>query len=333
MTREMTAWMAQGGRTLADEDAFVAVRRPVPEPRPRDVLVEVHAVSVNPVDTKVRAGLPAGQTRQLGWDAAGTVVAVGDEVAGFAVGDEVWYAGDITRDGSNAQLHAVDERIVSRKPTSLTWAEAAAMPLTAITAWESLFDRLALTADTRGTLLVHGASGGVGSLVVQLAKALTKATVVASAGREESRAWVLSQGADHAVDRRHLVRDVHAVAPQGIDWAFTPFSKDSISAFAELLQPFGHVVAIDDPPDLDTLPLKRKSIALHWELMFTRSMFETADLSEQGRLLSDIAELVDDGAIRSTLTTAVPGLDPPGLRRAHELVAGGHTVGKVVVHH
>jgi zinc-binding alcohol dehydrogenase family protein len=326
-----TAYLAQAGRTLQDPEAFVAREVPVPELRPHDLLVRVEAVSVNPVDTKSRGSLRSG-TRQLGWGASGVVEAVGDRVTRFAVGDEVWYAGDIGRPGTNADLHAVDERSVGHKPASLDHAAAAALPLTAITAWETLFDRFGLTADSEGTLLVVGAPGGVGSILVQLAKRLTRLTVIATAGRPESRAWVESLGADHVVDHRDLVAQVRAVAPQGVDLLFTAHSAGNVEAFAEVVRPFGHITAIDDPQRLDLMPLKRKSIAWHWELMFTRAAFGTPDMAEQGRLLDEVARLVDAGELRTTVRTRIAGLDAEGLRRAHEIVASGGAIGKVVVH-
>ncbi|WP_069387182.1 zinc-binding alcohol dehydrogenase family protein [Cellulosimicrobium cellulans] len=326
-----TAFVAQAGRRLDDADAFVSREVALPPLRPHDLLVRIEAVSVNPVDTKSRAGLRSG-TRQLGWDASGVVVAVGTAVTRFGVGDEVWYAGDINRPGTNALLHAVDERIVGHKPTALSHAEAAALPLTAITAWETLFDRFGLTSEDEGTLLVVGGPGGVGSILVQLAKKLTRLTVVATAGRDESRDWVLSLGADHAVDHRSLVEDVLAVAPDGVDLVSTAHSAGNVEAYAEIVRPFGHVVAIDDPHHLDLMPLKRKSIAWHWELMFTRAAFGTPDMVEQGLLLDEVARLVDAGVLRTTARTFVPGLDAEGLRTAHEIVAAGTAVGKVVVH-
>jgi NADPH:quinone reductase len=326
-------WLAQGGRSLNETDAFVAADEPDPTPGPRDLVVRVEAVSINPADTQVRASLEPGQRRQLGWDAAGTVVGTGAEVTRFAVGDEVFYAGDVTRPGANAELHAVDERLVGHRPASLSWAESAALPLTAITAWETLFERLGLSRASRGVLLVVGGAGGVGSILIQLAKVLTGVTVVATASRGESQQWVRELGADYAVDHHDLIAGVTEVAPGGIDWVFSAHTGANIEAYASLLRPFGQIVAIDQPPNLDLLPLKDKSICFHWELMFTRSTFRTADMTEQGRLLDRVASLADDRWIRSTLRVAVPGLDPEGLRRAHSLVEGGTAIGKVVVHH
>ncbi|GAB3868467.1 zinc-binding alcohol dehydrogenase family protein [Dactylosporangium cerinum] len=296
------------------------VELPVPAPGPRDLQVRVRAVSVNPVDHKVRRG---GGDKVLGWDAAGEVVAVGSEVSLFAPGDEVYYAGSIDRPGANSRLHLVDERIVGRKPRSLDFAAAAALPLTTITAWETLFDRFRLDAGSTGTLLVLGAAGGVGSMVIQLARALTGLTVIGSASRDESRKWALDLGAHDVVDHHDL--------PEGVDYIFSPSTAGRIERFAEILRPGGAITAIDEPEGLDLLPLKAKSISFHWELMFTRSLFQTPDMIVQHDLLDRVADLVDAGAIRSTLTTRLSPIDAATLTRAHEMVEGGHMVGKVVV--
>ncbi|MBB2989377.1 zinc-binding alcohol dehydrogenase family protein [Mycolicibacterium iranicum] len=304
----------------------------VPELRARDVLVRVLAVSVNPADWKVRQGLqPSDEPTILGYDAAGVVEAVGPEVTTLHVGDEVWYAGDATRPGSNAELQAVDERIVSRKPASLSFADAAALPLTTITAWESLFDRFGLTRESTGDLLVLGAAGGVGSIMIQLAKALTGMRVIATASRDESREWAQRMGADLVVDHHHLREQTLAAVPDGVDYLFSPHSKDNIDDYAAIVKPFGHIAAIDEPPGLDLLPLKAKSIAWHWELMFTRPRFETPDMIEQQRLLAATAELVDQGTLRTTVTKTIDDFSAAGLREAHRDVESGHMVGKVVI--
>ncbi|MDG6100807.1 zinc-binding alcohol dehydrogenase family protein [Dactylosporangium aurantiacum] len=298
------------------------VELPVPTPGARDLLVRVHAVSVNPVDHKVRRG---GGDKVLGWDAAGVVVAVGSEVSLFTPGDEVYYAGSIDRPGTNARLHLVDERIVGHKPRSLSFAAAAALPLTTITAWETLFDRFRLDAGSTGTLLVLGAAGGVGSMVIQLARALTGLRVVGSASRDESRTWALDLGAHDVVGHDDL--------PEGVDYIFSPNTgaPGLIERFARILRPGGAITAIDEPEGLDLLPLKAKSISFHWELMFTRPLFQTPDMIAQHELLDRVADLVDAGTIRSTLTTQLSPIDAATLTRAHEMVEGGHMVGKVVV--
>lgn len=328
----MRAIASYRGLPVEDRDSLLNVEVPVPELRPHDVLVRVQAVSVNPADVKVRAGLRRSTVpRVLGFDGAGTVEAVGPEVTTLQVGDEVWYAGDITRAGSNAELQAVDERIVARKPASLSFAQAAALPLTAITAWETLFEHFRLTAESTGSLLVLGGAGGVGSMAVQLAKALTGVTVLASAGRPESIAWVRELGADHVVDHHDLEATTAPVAPHGVDYLLSPFTRDRIETFAEIVRPFGHITAIDEPEGLELLPLKSKSISWHWEFMFTRSMFGTDDAIEQKRLLERVAALVDDKHVRTTATTTIDDFSAAGIREAHRLVETGHTVGKVVV--
>lgn len=329
-TSTMTAVGAFAADTVAASLRDVTVD--VPELRPRDVLVRVHAVSVNPVDFKVRSSLtPSEVPKILGYDAAGVVEAVGPDVTTLSVGDEVWYAGDITRAGSNAEFQAVDERIVSRKPTTLSFADAAALPLTTITAWESLFDRFGLTAESTGDLLVLGAAGGVGSIMIQLAKALTKVRVIGTASRDESRAWATDMGADVVVNHHHLHDEVLAVAPDGVDYLFSPHSQGNIDDYAAIVKPFGHITAIDEPPGLDLVALKQKSIAWHWELMFTRAMFETPDMIEQQRLLSRTADLVDQGVLRTTVTKTITGFSAASLIEAHRDVESGRMSGKVVV--
>jgi len=328
----MTAIGAWPTESIDDEQSIQDITADLPELRARDVLVRVLAVSVNPADVKVRASLqPSSAPAILGYDAAGIVEAVGPQVETLSVGDEVWYAGDLTRQGSNAEFQAVDERIVSRKPTSLSFADAAALPLTTITAWETLFDRFGLTEDSTGDLLVLAAAGGVGSIMIQLAKALTRLRVIATASRDESREWAQRMGADAVIDHHHLRDEALAVAPDGIDYLFSPHSQGNITDYAAIVRPFGHITAIDEPPGLDLLELKEKSIAWHWELMFTRSKFETPDMIEQQRLLARTAALVDAGTLRTTVTRTIEGFTADGLREAHRDVETGRMTGKVVV--
>lgn len=328
----MTAVGSFNGLPIEDPDALRDIEIAVPELRPHDVLVRVHAVSVNPVDIKRRRSLKNSCTPTvLGFDAAGVIDAVGAQVDTLAVGDEVWYAGDVTRPGANAEYHAVDERLVARKPATLSYAEAAALPLTTITAWETLFERFGLNTDSTGDLLILGAAGGVGSAMIQLAKQRTKVRVIATASRTESQQWCRALGADVVVDHHDLHDQVRAVATDGIDYLFSPHSRGNVQVYADIMRPFGHITAIDEPEGLDLLPLKAKSIAWHWELMFTRSMFGH-DMIAQQRLLADAAAMVDAGCLRSTLTTAIDHFDADGLRQAHRLVESGAMVGKVVVH-
>lgn len=332
----MTTTTAIGYRAnlpIADPASLITEQVEVPPLGGHDLLVEVEAVSVNPVDVKLRAGSPTEGLRVLGFDAAGVVRAVGSQVSLFAVGDEVFYAGAINRPGTNQRLHLVDERIVGRAPRSLSFADAASLPLTTITAWETLFDRLALTADSTGTLLIIGASGGVGSIMLQLARALLPGvTLIATASDAERAAWVRELGAHHVVNHREdLAGQVSAIAPEGIDWLFTAHSEGQLETYARIVRPFGQIVAIDDGPR-DVAPLKAKSITWHWELMFTRSLFQTPDLVEQHRLLDRVAQLVDAGRIRPTATRTLTPLTAATLRQAHDLVESGRTLGKVVVH-
>lgn len=328
----MTAIGSFTGLPVDHPDALQDVEVPLPELRPHDVLVRVHAVSVNPVDIKRRGSLAPSTTPViLGFDAAGTIEAVGPEVSTLAVGDEVWYAGDISRPGTNAECHAVDERIVSRKPKSLSFKDSAALPLTTITAWEALFERFGLTPESTGDLLVLGAAGGVGSAMIQLAKKLTGVRVIATASRDDSRAWASRLGADAVIDHHDLQRQALEVAPDGVDYVFSPHSAGNIEIYAEITRPFGHITAIDEPEGLDLLPLKAKSIAWHWELMFTRPLY-SYDLIAQQHLLAKAADLVDRGGLRSTITTAIDDFSAAGLREAHRLVESGRMIGKVVVH-
>jgi zinc-binding alcohol dehydrogenase family protein len=313
--------------TAIDAFTFMEIEHEVPDPGPHDLLVEVRAVSVNPVDTKVRAGLDA--PRVLGFDAAGVVRAVGAAVTAYAPGDEVYYAGTIDRPGSNAGYQLVDEHLVGRKPRTLDWAQAAALPLTTITAWETLFDALRLGPASTGRLLVVSAAGGVGSMVIQLAKTLTGVEVIGTASREESAEFARALGADHLADHHSLVESVRAVVPD-VQYVFSPVSGKNVEAYAELLTPRGEIVAIDEPPGMDLLPLKSKSITWHWELMFTRPLFQKTDATQRD-LLNRVAELVDEGRIRTTLTKTFEGLTGENLRQAHAQLESGRTVGKVAL--
>lgn len=304
----------------------------VPEPGPHDVVVDVHAVSVNPVDVKLRAGSPPGKFRVLGFDAAGTVRSVGAAVTLIHPGDDVFYAGSIDRPGTNQRIHVVDERIVGRKPSSLSFAEAAALPLTAITAWESLFDRLGLTSDSKGTLLVIGATGGVGSIMLELVEALLPhVSVIATASGKERAEWVRQLGAEHVVDHRNdLEKQVLDTVPGGVDWIFTAYSDGQLESYARMTKPFGQIVAIDDGPR-DVSPLKSTCITWHWEFMFARPLHQTPDMVEQHHLLNRVADLVDDGQIHTTATNILTPISAENLRHAHELVESGRTLGKVVL--
>lgn len=328
----MHAIVSDDGLPIDDPAALRDAEVPEPEMAPRDVLIRVEAVSVNPVDYKKRRGHKAKHGQLiLGYDGAGTVTAVGDEAEGFEVGDEVWWAGDATRPGANADLQAVDHRIVAKKPTTASFADAASLPLTALTAWEGMFDQLRLSREDSATLLMVGGAGGVGSILIQLAKRLTALTVVATASRDETRAWVTRMGADAVVDHRDLVAEVSGVVPDGIDYIFSSYTRGNIRDFAELLKPFGHVVSIDGT-DEDLQPLFGKSASMHWEYMFTRSRFETWDMAEQARILAAVADLVDRGDVVTTATEYIDDFSAAGLREAHRMVESGQMIGKVVVH-
>lgn len=323
---------------ISNENALQDIELPTPELLPRDILVSVKAVSVNPVDMKVRASHQPenGAYRVLGYDAAGVVQAVGSEVKNFKVGDEVYYAGALTRQGSNAELQAVDERIVALKPKTLGFAEAAALPLTTLTAWETLFDRLDVAkpvADGSKSILIIGGAGGVGSIAIQLLKQLTDLTVIASASRPESQAWVKQLGADYVIDhRQNLAEQVAKLNIGQPEFVFsTNYTETYVPQIAELMAPQGRLALIDDPQNLDIMPLKFKSISVHWEFMFSRSMYETADITRQGEILAQVAELVGSGKLTTTGNHTLHGINAQNLRQAHALIERGDTIGKIVL--
>lgn len=329
----IAAVVSRAGGSIDGPESLVDATIPAPgDPTGHDLLVDVRAVSVNPVDVKRRAAGAAGQERVLGWDAAGTVVAVGDEVTLFQPGDEVFYAGSIDRPGSYARRQLVDERIVGRKPTTLDFAHAAALPLTSLTAWEALFDKLRFDAESTGSMLVLGAAGGVGSILIQLVKELTGVRVLATASRPESRQWVESLGADvildhHAPDFEQQILDA---APVGVDYVFTAQSRGRIPLFTKVVRPFGQIVAIDDERDLDLFALKDKAISWHWEAMFARSRHNWDPIA-QHRILESIAELIEAGRLRSTLTRTLSPMNAANLREAHRIVESGGAIGKIVL--
>ena len=319
-------------------DALQDIDLPRPQASGHDLLVEVAAVSVNPVDTKVRrnATPEAGQWKVLGWDAVGRVIETGDQVQGFAPGDAVYYAGSITRPGANSQFHLVDSRIAAHKPARLTDAEAAALPLTAITAWEMLFDRLDVRRPVPGAapaVLVIGGAGGVGSITIQLLRALTDLTVIATASRPETQAWVRDLGAHHVIDHSQpLAPQVAALGIGAPAFVFSTTQTDRhVPDIAELIAPQGRFGLIDDPEGLSIMGFKRKAVSIHWELMFTRPIFGTPDMAEQGRLLAEVARLVDAGQIRSTLTQTMAPITAANLMQAHALIETGTARGKIVL--
>jgi len=322
---------------IDDPAALVDIDLPKPEPRGRDLLVEVRAVSVNPVDTKVRkrAQPEPGDWKVLGWDAAGVVAATGAEASLFKPGDEVFYAGALDRPGTNAEFHLVDERIVGKKPKSLNWAQAAALPLTALTAWEALFDRLDVKTAVPGaspSILIVGGAGGVGSIAIQLARRLTDLTVIATASRPETQDWVRELGAHHVID--HSKSLAEGIKRIGVAPAFvfsTTNTDQHLAAIVELIAPQGRFALIDDPAAIDINPFKRKSVSVHWEFMFTRSMFQTADMDAQHRILSEVSRLIDRGELRTTLAETLTPISAANLKKAHALIEGGHAKGKIVL--
>ncbi|AOX67544.1 NADPH:quinone reductase [Curtobacterium sp. BH-2-1-1] len=333
-TNEVRAIGQTAALPVTSARSLVPTTIPEPVPGAHDLLVAVHAVSVNPVDVKLRGNAePDGGVRVLGFDASGTVRAVGEAVTLFAPGDEVYYAGAIDRPGSNAELQLVDERIVGRRPTTLTHTQAASLPLTAITAWESLFDKLRIDSDATGTLLVVGGAGGVGSMAIQLARTLRPGVrVIATASREESAAWVRELGAETVVDHHgDLAAQVLDIAPDGIEWILTTNSSGQLPVYERMLRPFGQIVAIDDPEHVDVVALKSKAISWHWEFMFARSLHQANDMHRQHELLDTVADLVDAGRIRHTATTVLRPISAETLREAHALVESGRVIGKVVV--
>ena len=319
-------------------DALLDIELPRPVPTGRDLLVEVQAIAVNPVDTKVRrsATPPPGEYKVLGYDAVGIVREVGPEVRLFQPGDAVWYAGAIDRSGSNAEFQRVDERIVGHRPVSLPAAEATALPLTGITAWELLFDRLQVPLAGQGrpaSLLIVGAAGGVGSVLIQLARQRTGLTVIGTASRPESRAWVAELGAHHVIDHRQpLAAQIAALDAPPVDYVISLTHTDTyFPQLVEVLAPQGKLALIDDPEPIDVRLLKRKSLSLHWELMFTRSLFQTADMEAQHHLLNALAGLVDAGVVRSTVQARLGPICADNLKKAHALLESGGAVGKIVL--
>jgi zinc-binding alcohol dehydrogenase family protein len=323
---------------ISDRNALFDTDLPRPSPTGHDLLVRVEAVSVNPVDTKVRAPKDKVEPtpRVLGYDAAGVVEAVGDAVTGFQPGDAVYYAGDITRSGTNAEFHLVDDRIVGHRPESLSWSEAAALPLTTLTAWEALFTRLGINraGGNRGqSILIIGGAGGVGSIAIQLAK-LAGLQVIATASRPQSQAWVRQMGADHAIDYSEaLIEEMDRIGHREVDFIANFSDTDAYWAvMAELIRPQGKIVGIvgnRDPLDLNLL--KNKSATFVWEFMFTRSMYQTADLADQGHLLDEVAALVTAGKLRTTLGQTLSPINAANLRQAHAQIESGRTIGKLVL--
>jgi zinc-binding alcohol dehydrogenase family protein len=324
---------------IDNEESLIDVQIDRPHPTGKDLLVKVHAISVNPVDTKVRAPRDETETtaRILGWDAAGEIVEVGSNVESFAVGDKVFYAGDITRPGSNSEYQLVDERIVGKMPGTISFADAAALPLTSITAWEALFERLGISSigeDVDKSILIIGGAGGVGSIAIQLAKKLAKLNVIATASRTESIAWSKKLGADQVVNHRNaLDAELTAIDMPQVDYILCLNNTDQHwVAMTKTIAPQGRICSIvetTEPVNLDLL--KSKSATFVWEFMFTRSMYQTPDMIEQQRLHNQIANLVDKGELVTTTNNVIRPINARNLRAAHALIEQGNTIGKVVL--
>ena len=319
---------------VSNPNAVIAHTADMPTLGPRDLLVEIKGVSVNPVDFKVRANRPPVGTVILGWDAAGVIKDVGAEVTMFKRGDEVMYAGEFTRPGTNAEFQAVDERLVGRKPSSIGFAEAAALPLTTITAWEMLFDsfRIQEGEGAGEALLVIGGAGGVGSIMIQLAKKLTNLTVVATASREETANWVKKMGADHIVNHKNpLNEEMQAlgIAPKYV--AALTGTEGHWESIIDMMKPRGHIGMIDDPADINWKGLKMKALSFSWEFMFARSLHKTDDIDAQGLLLNRVADLVDGGEVTSTANKNYGALSEATLRQALADQVEGSAIGKSVL--
>jgi NADPH2:quinone reductase len=324
---------------IENPESFIEFEAVKPIPGPHDLLVKIDAISVNPVDFKIRQNSAKDTVLEtpkiIGWDAVGIVQAVGQDVTLFEVGDPVYYAGDITKQGSNAEYQIIDERIVGRKPKSLSIEEAAVIPLTALTAWEILFDRIRISADKdKGkSILIIGGAGGVGSIAIQIAKKIAGLTVIATASRPETIAWCKQQGADFVVDHKDLVSSVREAGFDYVDFILDFVDTNTYwDIMVELIKPQGHIASITGSSDPVALTkLKSKSVSFSWELMYTRSMYQTEDMIEQHNILNIVSDLLDDGILKTTLNTTLNGLTAENLKKAHELLESGKTIGKIAL--
>jgi NADPH2:quinone reductase len=324
---------------ITENESFIEFETPTPTPRGRDILVKIKAISVNPVDYKIRQNSAKDTVLEspkvIGWDATGTVEAVGDAVTLFKTGDAVYYAGDLTRSGSNTEYQLIDERIVGLKPATLSDAAAAAMPLTALTAWESLYDRIRISAekDKGKSILIIGGAGGVGSIAIQLAKQVSGLKVITTASRAETKEWCKVMGADVVVDHNNLIDEVRAAGYQEVDFILDFVDLNGYwDAIVELIKPQGHIVSITGSANPIALnKLKNKSVTFSWELMYTRSMYQTDDMIEQHHILNKLANLFDDGTLKTTLNQTLKGFTAENLKEAHRLLESGKTIGKVVI--
>ncbi|MDY0989746.1 zinc-binding alcohol dehydrogenase family protein [Flavobacterium sp. CFBP9031] len=324
---------------IENSESFIEFEAVKPIPGPHDLLVKIDAISVNPVDFKIRQNSAKDTVLEtpkiIGWDAVGIVQSVGQDVTLFEVGDPVYYAGDITKQGSNAEYQIIDERIVGKKPKALSIEEAAVIPLTALTAWEILFDRIRISADKdKGkSILIIGGAGGVGSIAIQLAKKIAGLTVIATASRPETIAWCKQQGADFVVDHKDLISSVREAGFEYVDFILDFVDTNAYwDTMVELIKPQGHIASITGSSDPVALTkLKSKSVSFSWELMYTRSMYQTEDMIEQHNILNIVADLLDDGILKTTLNTTLNGLTAENLKKAHELLESGKTIGKIAI--
>jgi len=324
---------------ISAEESFIEFETAVPQPSGRDILVKINAISVNPVDYKIRQNSAKDtileSPKVIGWDATGTVEAVGEAVTFFKPGDAVYYAGDLTRSGSNAEYQLIDERIVGLKPSKLSNAEAAAIPLTALTAWESLYDRIRISEqkDKGKSILIIGGAGGVGSIAIQLAKKISGLKVITTASRTETKEWCLAMGADLVVDHNNLTEEIRTAGYQEVDFILDFVDLNGYwDTIVELIKPQGHIVSITGSATPIALnKLKNKSVTFSWELMYTRSMYQTDDMEEQHHILNKLAELFDNGTLKTTLNTTLRGFTTENLKEAHRLLESGKTIGKVVI--
>jgi len=324
---------------ITEKESFIEFEIEKPSPTGFDILVKIAAISVNPVDFKIRQNaakdIELETPRIIGWDAVGTVEAVGEQTSKFKVGDQVYYAGDLNRSGSNAEYQIVDERIVGHKPKSLSITESAAIPLTGLTAYESLFDRIKVnpTKDKGKTVLILAGAGGVGSIAIQLAKKIGNLTVIATASREDSQDWCKKMEADYVVNHYHLKEELEKIGHPQVDYILEFVDLEGYwEMMAEIIKPQGHIVSItQSSKPLDLNILKSKSITFSWELMYTRSMFDTEDIERQHQILNEIADLLDAGTLQTTLTTTLKGLTVENLKKAHQMQESGETIGKTVI--
>tara|TARA_R110001592_G_scaffold337481_1_gene624146 strand:- start:2577 stop:3590 length:1014 start_codon:yes stop_codon:yes gene_type:complete len=324
---------------ITEQDSFIEFETPTPSPSGFDLLVKISAISVNPVDFKIRQTAAKDTVldnpKVIGWDAVGVVEAVGEKTSRFKIGDQVYYAGDITRSGSNAEYQLIDERIVGRKPKNLSIAEAAAIPLTGLTAYESIFDRIKFnpTTDKGKTILILAGAGGVGSIAIQIAKKIAGLTVIATASRPDSIEWCKDLGADFVVNHHNLKEELEKISHGQVDFILDFVDLEGYwDTIAEIVKPQGHIVSItgsSKPLNLDIL--KAKSVTFSWELMYTRSMFTTDDIARQHEILNHLADLLDNGTIRTTLSTTLKGFTVENLKEAHKMQESGKTIGKTVI--